>query len=811
MIKIINRLFTSIILFLISGAAWATDFTQGTAVADHTDLSVGYLGQIFGSVGNVLQGSSGQMLGQLFYKFNEGIVIVAGLWLAYTIFTVVLRSAQEGSFMGANKNVALVFLKIAVGFSLIIPSPSTGYSLLQDLVMEVVVQGVGLADQTWNYGLQYVSNGGSVWHRPEASGSVADATSPNSPGDIVSATTINSILGGPDSTKSAGPGQQIFADEVCMYSSNDNQAQATQNSGNIGPAVGGTPPVQYDVITDDANSQFEFPGAGNPAPIGPGSQNCGVASWNIQNACTGNGSSTTKCTMAKQALQELVTGLQPAAKKYYCSLHSSASSCVGITTTNVASDNEQFFFSSLVNYVNIVVPLVQMNTDNATSAKDFIQEAQTEGWLSAGRYYWDLAQVSTAYDNISTVNTYAPGVTPPNPSIKGNAPYSDANSAAQAAFGYISPVITIVQNYSQTQDAGDTGAQFVPQSADAGISIANRILFGVVTDITAVITDFETAGNGGYMGPDPILFLHKVGMACIGIAGDIWFGYLVGIAIIFFSLGICNAEYNAQGAVAGVLDWIKPILFALAGAFWGVGFILGFYVPMYPYLIYTFGIIGWLIAVIEAMVAAPLVCFGLTHPEGHDFLGEAKQAAMLLLGIFLRPALMVIGLIAGMILSYVSLRLLIYTFSGFASDLFSGNGLFNPASGPANGSILGAAGTLMGHAMSDSTGFSGYILCLLVFPLTLIIFTTLVYTVTTQCFSLIYALPDNVLRWIGAPQQSSHSSEMARQMQGAIGGGSGTFQKGQEAYQQQKMAADQQKKASQLVVNDSPGSGSAPK
>jgi defect-in-organelle-trafficking protein DotA len=207
------------------------------------------------------------------------------------------------------------------------------------------------------------------------------------------------------------------------------------------------------------------------------------------------------------------------------------------------------------------------------------------------------------------------------------------------------------------------------------------------------------------------------------------------------------------------------------------------------------------------MVAAPLVCFGLTHPEGHDFLGEAKQAAMLLLGVFLRPALMVIGLIAGMILSYVSLRILVYTFSGFANDLFA-----SANSGASDGSILSAAGTLMSHAMNDSTGFTGYILCLLVFPLTLIIFTMLVYVVTTQCFSLIFALPDNILRWIGAPQQSSHSAEMARQVQGAIGGASGAFQKGQENYEQQQVAAKQLKQASQLARGGGQqGGGRAPR
>ncbi len=783
--KKIAAAFSTLFLWIISNAAWATDFTDNTAMNNHHDLSMAYLGQVFGSVGNVLQGTSGQMLGHIFYKFNEGIIIVAGLWLAYTVFTIVLRAAQEGSFMGANKSVALTFLRIALGFSLLIPSASTGYSLLQDIVMKVVVQGVGLADQTWEYGLKYLDNGGSVWRRPEEQGGGSD---------IINQTTAQNILG--ESNK-VGPGQQIFADEVCMYSSNDNQPSARTSGGNIGPAVQGTPGVQYDIVTNDANHLFQFPGVGNVEPLGPGANNCGQVSWDIQNACTGSGSNDTKCAMAKQALSELVTSLQPAAKKYYCSQHANAASCTGTGTENTASDNEETFFNGLVNYVNLIVPLVQSNVGGAESTKQFINEAENEGWLSAGRYYWDMAQIQSQYDSISDITNYSPANAVA-PTLSGQ-PLSDANSALSEAQRYMPTVFSTIQKWSQSENAGDTGGGFQPQGGGAGFGFMSSILGVVVGDITALIITFTT-GNGGLMGPDPIMFLHHVGMACIGLAGDIWLGSLGLLAGVFLAAGICNAEYNAGPAMQSVVEWVKPLLMVLATAFWGVGFVLGFYVPMYPYIIYTFGIIGWIIAVIEAMVAAPLVCFGLTHPEGHDFLGEAKQALMLLLGVFLRPVLMVIGLIAAMILSYVSLRIVVYTFSGFASDLFYQASLgMAPASGPADGSILGAAGTLMGHSMVGSGSITGFVLCIFVFPLTLIVFTALVYTVTTQCFSLIFALPDNILRWIGGPMHQSSAAQMAQQIQGTLGGATSSVGKGIQESSAAQDKRDELAKQSQLV------------
>jgi len=779
--SVFERFFSIIVLLSISGAAFADSATSDPAVSNHSDLSLNYLGQVFGSVGNVLQGSSGQMLGKLFLKLNEGIIVVAGLWLGYTVFTIVLRAAQEGSFMGANKNVAFSFLKIAVGFSLLIPNPSTGYSLLQDMVMKVVVEGVGLADSTWRYGLQYVNDGGTVWHRPQQSGD----------GDnVISADTAKSIIGTGQVGKQGGLAQKVFASEVCMYSSHDNQA-----------TVKGQSPHVYDVHIDNKNQRFNFPGLGDPYPFGSNSNSCGSVSWVLQSCKSGAGNSA-QCQYSKQALYQLINSLMPAAKREYCSQHSSSPSCLGIDTSNLAATNSEYFFSAMVDYVNLIVPMEQAAAGGAKSAKSFISDAERDGWMTAGRYYWDLAQVQMHYEDVSSLKNYVPTTFTP---IKTSGqPASDATTALSDSHTYIPPLLAKLAAYQSGQGAGDAGNAYPEWGAhtgDAGTHLLSVILGGIVGDIVNLLRMFGAKDHGGSMGYDPILFLHKVGMYCISLAGDIWFGWLGVMAVLFAASGVCNAEYNFLGVIKGVVNWVKPLLVVLASGFWGIGFVLGFYVPMYPYIIFTFGVIGWIIAVIEAMVAAPLVCFGLTHPEGHDFLGEARQALMLLLGIFLRPVLMVIGLIAAMILSYVALRIVVHTFTGFAADLFYIGG----PHGAGSDDVLKAAGTLMGQAMLDSNSITGFILSLLVFPLTLIIFTTLVYVVTTQCFSLIFALPDNILRWIGGPTQPSQAAEMAKQIQGAISGAASQAGKG---IQKSKAAAAQRSQANDSKTLTKQGGGS---
>src|SRR5262245_56260932 len=88
----------SLLFFLSSATSWASDKSEGfltdTATSSHTDASISILEQVFGTVGHVLQGSSGEMLAHLFYRFNQGLTLIAGGWLVFVFCMIVFRSAQ---------------------------------------------------------------------------------------------------------------------------------------------------------------------------------------------------------------------------------------------------------------------------------------------------------------------------------------------------------------------------------------------------------------------------------------------------------------------------------------------------------------------------------------------------------------------------------------------------------------------------------------------------------------------------------------------------------------------------------------------
>ena len=114
----------------------------------NTDISIQYLRQVFGTVGNVLLGSSNQLLGQLFSIFNTGVMIFVGYFISYTVFTTVMKTADQGSSGGMGGGGGLsgfVIIRIIGGVTLLVPQ-FQGYSMIQIAVMYSVIQGVGLAD-----------------------------------------------------------------------------------------------------------------------------------------------------------------------------------------------------------------------------------------------------------------------------------------------------------------------------------------------------------------------------------------------------------------------------------------------------------------------------------------------------------------------------------------------------------------------------------------------------------------------------------------------------------------------------------------
>ncbi|MDP1603075.1 MAG: type IVB secretion system protein DotA [Legionella sp.] len=242
---------------------------------------------------------------------------------------------------------------------------------------------------------------------------------------------------------------------------------------------------------------------------------------------------------------------------------------------------------------------------------------------------------------------------------------------------------------------------------------------------------------------NPIIALANMGVNYINFAADLWI-YLLGITIMTMFLGPFGI------VIMAILAMSMPLLLAWLGTMVAIGFTTAYFIPFLPYMIFTFGSIAWLMAVIEAMVAAPIVALGITHPEGEGPFGKGEQAIMILMNVFLRPALMIIGYIAGIILSYVGVWVINAGFAnvlpfiqGPSSEggLFSGFNIGMNFSGPTQTQV------------QTTTGYTGWA-GVYGFFFSILIYTTMYLTVVQKAFTLITTLPDKVLRWIGGQPES---------------------------------------------------------
>jgi defect-in-organelle-trafficking protein DotA len=284
-----------------------------------------------------------------------------------------------------------------------------------------------------------------------------------------------------------------------------------------------------------------------------------------------------------------------------------------------------------------------------------------------------------------------------------------------------------------------------------------------------------------------------MGTNYINFAADLWM-YLLMMAVTTSLLGPFAVFIFALMMMA------MPLLMAWLSTMVSIGFLTAYYIPFLPYTIFTFGSIAWLMAVVEAMVAAPIVALGVTHPEGEGPFGKAEQAIMILMNVFLRPSLMIIGYIAGIILSYVCVWVINAGFSnvipfiqgpskcatssstkgwvdsGNAADQGFRQGVTNATNWESTSNyidcgvsvfdgvnfklaggesmVTGKPGSNEFNAQGVATGYVGWA-GIYGFFFSILIYTSLYITVVQKSFTLISTLPDKVLRWIGGQPESA--------------------------------------------------------
>lgn len=420
---------------------------------------------------------------------------------------------------------------------------------------------------------------------------------------------------------------------------------------------------------------------------------------------------------------------------------------------------------------------------------DFLAKMKEQGWAMAGSSFLTLAQVTN--DQSSTQLTF-PDVT------LWRDIHEPINSEEPAINKYLSDSVSFMNEMDLAAGVA-TNEEYVVNNPNE----MSEFLSGQLAPIQGLFLDFLywwTQSISGqsydedsetYSQSNPLIVIMNTGITITRIvitAYAIFVGVMIAFGAAAYAAGQSVFGFVGFGAIWGglltAMNFMTAPIMVLMGTFLSIGITWGFYVPLIPYIIFTMGVIGWFILVIEAMVAAPLMAIGVLHPEGkHTVFGEAHAGIMIIAGVFLRPALMIVGLIAALIMTYVVVVIISIGFLPVATQISASN--------------VSIVGTLV----------------------MMVLYTMLILIGLNKAFSLIHVLPDKIMRWIGQPgEQGDGAQGELNELKGGAGGVekglSDTKQMGAEGANDIKKEGERQKekhRKEQLAALKSNGSGMSAK
>lgn len=719
------------------------------------DLSIWYLGNIFGS--DLIEGNNIpdiMLLSRLFGIFNQVALAVGMIVVVYTVFAGTLNTASEGKPLGEKWNSVWMPVRISAGIGLLVPKGGSGYCLAQYIVMWLTVQGIGAADTVWKTMIDYFAQGGAIYSKRVND----DAVILNFDNmDYTYALQAGVKINGRSSPTAQKAQQEVglVKSTVCMQLFNtDEGAQSLSTSGNDRYTMY-IAPDRNDLLLFGDRKKYD-PNKPIDSPDQAGGE-CGYV-WlsSPTDQRSQNSEAQNVARIYTLALYNMAKGLDPLAKyivagkgdgkdfdRYY----------------NDARRSMEMYINYISGYQGLLAPKVDTRGHEAA-----FKEMISYGWILAGNYYTFLANLSEKENMIQTQfikpqdarYPYPGGFVykaPLNGGKEEMLPYYNAVTAFYSTNYFLNGSNNYEDMYaiprseyytSQNPPKNTTGitrskvvdlANRIKTSKSVGSGEAGKETKKRVDEFIKNLSGTSSAGS--LSSPDPIVRAAKFGrdLTLAGAAMIVTFATALPLLAFFSSMG---AAYSGKfSAFLGpVLSVIAPGLVAMATIMYTEGVMLGIFLPLIPFITFLTGVIGWLMQVVESIAAAPLVAIGLIFPESKDEIwGRAAPAYMLVLNLFLRPSLMIIGFAAAMMVTWISVELLNI---GFLTLMYTS------------------------FFIEDMFGFLTIVAA----------YIGVMITVVTKTYSLINVVPNKVLHWIGDQSMAVQGAEEA------IGGAKQASEKG---------------------------------
>ena len=611
--------FSTVVALLFPQLAIAADFFS----SPDTDQSIYYLTELFGNVGTILMhsGEPETVLPGLFRIVNMSVLTFGVLVTTFSTIMSSVQSGQEGDPLTKKWGGAGLPLRVTAGMALLLPFRS-GYCLAQIIMIYIVTQGVGAANQLWSVVLNNYVAGYSI-----------SVPVPLLQVDIAS--------------------ENLFRMATCAALAQKDPTLFTMSSSKYVDIY------SYDQDTLHVgvplDSQF--------------SRVCG----------------TIDMINLDDITSEAVTGsdiqdFYDLQKTAYISAFRRAEIAANEA---IRSPRDQFIEKGVISRLRMELAssydqlrlLEFLSPDIAQN--DVAAAAQADGWMFAGAFYSKLVtRTSSIQSNLNRVpipKQYDPNLDTTN---NDNIVEQARTQYVQKANSYISQAevdaVTVPSSKAAKKSVGSRSS----------MGEFDKIFGKMFTEVTDFFFKFMTQNSkqtsysdGGVAVSDPLVSLGIAGNTILQIIEVMYITGLTLTVILMFAGCAGSGSSPACFGLGVIPKVIMPMITIMMTILMAGASVIGIYVPLVPYIQFLFGTLSWFILVIEAFAAAPLVALGLAAPGGEKF-GKATHGIMLATNLFLRPPLMIIGFIFSARLLIAVFDFFNYSFSGTFASAVGNLGLF---------------------------------------------------------------------------------------------------------------------------------------
>lgn len=583
-------------------------FAQFTPPPD--DISVKILDQLFGGLFN----GGNDMFGAGILVFNGAILTIGGILAAYTVLAGTLGTAHDGEMLGKKFSSVWIPIRYSVGTALVLPVLPGGYCMMSKLVAMSISIGIGLAGAVWDGFLE----------NPTQQANVSFPTT--------SRAQVITLA------------ENAFKASICVngYQKFINDSQTENSVLNF---------ARYSFSKSvDTDGNYTYGHNLNSTACGK-ITNPKLDPVPATSAAT-NGASTNTGYLG--SLDNLfkpvdISSMTTASKVQTATLVGAmdALSIQALADTNIKNNGATY-------YKKIVDAADKYMLGMKTAAQNIPQSHETNekkyGWILAGAYFNNIVltnnEIHKSLENIpdSSASTSLTLSGMPSEDV---AHYLISDSVLKN-----NEIKQLVGSVSSTEEES-SGKDGAGMSAWIGNQLA-KLVSGI--DLIDLKNDAR----------HPVIIINEMGTRILGV----WTGFMaltvatevtaqavkdesgtiVGQVVTVGGLVPVSA---GAGAVIAAINTTLKFVMAPITALLVVGFVCAYLIPMIPFIMWLGAVGGWVIQCIIAIIVAPLWAVMHLHPNGDDLTGHGGNGYSMLMGLLLRPALLIFGFIASIAVSSV--------------------------------------------------------------------------------------------------------------------------------------------------------------